>query len=55
MNWEKEIKFQRDQMVAMLPGKEDLILLGVSAIITLSLLACYCCFGLIVTEVAKMF
>jgi hypothetical protein len=33
MEWKKEIRFQRDQALAMLPAKEDLMVLAASVVI----------------------
>jgi hypothetical protein len=33
MEWKKEIRFQRDQALAMLPVKEDLMVLAASCVV----------------------
>jgi len=33
MEWKKEIRFQRDQALALLPAKEDLMVLAASLVV----------------------
>jgi hypothetical protein len=54
MNWKKEVKFQRDQFLGMIPKKDDVILFGFSAIFTLSFLIVYWCFAVIIGAIFQV-
>lgn len=42
MDWKKEIEFQKEQVVGMLPNWEDFFLMGVSAVTAGVFVGSYC-------------
>ena len=42
MDWKKEIKFQKEQTLGMLPNKRDFFLMGVSVVVGGIFVGSYC-------------